>query len=127
MCSLLTILSLLSAAPAPAGFDVILANGRVVDGTGAPWFRADVGIRGDRIAAVGDLSKATAVRRVDVADKMVAPGFIDMLGQSVRDLATYEEPSRYAEGVDTVLVNGAIVLDAGKLTKARPGRLLPRR
>ncbi len=75
--------ALLAPLPAaPADYDVVLANGRVVDGTGAPWFRADVGIRGPRIGAIGDLSKATAVRRIDVAGKMVAPGFIDMLGQS---------------------------------------------
>lgn len=65
-----------------ADYDVVLANGRVVDGTGAPWFRADVGIRGDRIAAIGDLSRASATRRIDVKGQVVAPGFIDMLGQS---------------------------------------------
>ncbi|MGE5126331.1 MAG: N-acyl-D-amino-acid deacylase family protein, partial [Betaproteobacteria bacterium] len=63
-------------------FDLVFAGGRVVDGTGAPWFRADVGIRGDRIAAIGDLSKAAAVRRVDAGGLVVCPGFIDMLGQS---------------------------------------------
>jgi dihydroorotase/N-acyl-D-amino-acid deacylase len=72
--------ALMAAATGP--FDVILAGGRVVDGTGAPWFRADVGIRGDRIAAIGDLSTAQAKRRVDASKLVVAPGFIDMLGQS---------------------------------------------
>jgi N-acyl-D-amino-acid deacylase len=67
---------------AASDYDVVVANGRVVDGTGAPWFRADVGIRGDRIAAVGDLSAASASRRIDAAGLVVAPGFIDMLGQS---------------------------------------------
>jgi dihydroorotase/N-acyl-D-amino-acid deacylase len=75
-----------SRATAPvkpsAAYDLIIANGRVVDGTGAPWFRADVGIRGDRIAAVGDLAGATAARRLDARGQMVAPGFIDLLGQS---------------------------------------------
>ena len=82
MHSLLASVLLLLSASAPPDYDVVLANGRVIDGTGAPWFRADVGIRGDRIEAIGDLSKASAGRRIDVADKMVAPGFIDMLGQS---------------------------------------------
>ncbi len=54
----------------------------MVDGTGAPWFRADVGIIGDRIAAVGDLSAAQARTRVDASGLTVTPGFIDMLGQS---------------------------------------------
>jgi dihydroorotase/N-acyl-D-amino-acid deacylase len=63
-------------------FDLVFAGGRVVDGTGAPWFRADVGIRGDRVAAIGDLSRAAAARRVDARGLVVCPGFIDMLGQS---------------------------------------------
>ena len=66
----------------PTRFDLVFAGGRVVDGTGAPWFRADVGITGDRIAAIGDLSKAEAARRVDASGLVVCPGFIDMLGQS---------------------------------------------
>src|SRR6266852_1703375 len=69
-------------AAAKPDFDLVLANGRVVDGSGAPWFRADLGIRGDRITAVGDLSRSTAARRIDVQNRMVAPGFIDLLGQS---------------------------------------------
>src|ERR1043165_5005472 len=75
----LGLLLLLAVAP---DFDVVIEKGRVVDGTGAPWFRADVGIKGDRIAAVGDLAQRSAKRRIDAGDKMVAPGFIDMLGQS---------------------------------------------
>ena len=76
------IMAALMAAAATGPYDVILAGGRVVDGTGAPWFRADVGIRGDRIAAIGDLSKAQAQRRIDATKLVVSPGFIDMLGQS---------------------------------------------
>jgi N-acyl-D-amino-acid deacylase len=64
------------------GFDLVIANGRIVDGSGAPWFRADLGIRGDRIAAIGKLDKASAKRRIDAGGKVVAPGFIDLLGQS---------------------------------------------
>jgi len=74
---------------APVGktdFDLVIAGGRVIDGTGAPWFRADVGVRGDRIAAVGDLSAARATRRIEARDQAVAPGFIDMLGQSELNL-----------------------------------------
>ena len=72
-------------APAPPGsqaFDVLIANGRVVDGTGAPWYRADVGITGDRITAIGRLDGRDAKTRIDAANLVVAPGFIDMLGQS---------------------------------------------
>ncbi len=63
-------------------YDVVLVGGRLIDGTGAPWVRADLGIAGDKIAAIGDLSSATAQTRVDVTGLVVAPGFIDMLGQS---------------------------------------------
>src|SRR5262249_54447740 len=58
-------------------FDLLLTNGRVVDGSGNPWFRADVGIVGDRIAALGQLATAEAQQRLDVTGKVVAPGFID--------------------------------------------------
>jgi N-acyl-D-amino-acid deacylase len=58
-------------------FDIVLMGGRVVDGTGTPWFRADVGMRGDRIAAVGALGRAEARRRLDAAGSVVAPGFVD--------------------------------------------------
>lgn len=59
-------------------FDAIFAGGQVLDGTGAEARTCDVGVRGGRIAAVGDLSHAEALRRIDCAGKMVAPGFIDM-------------------------------------------------
>ena len=74
-----------SAPAAPAGsaaYDVILAGGRIVDGSGAPWRVGDVAIRGDRIAAMGDLRGARARQRIDARGLVVAPGFIDMLGQS---------------------------------------------
>jgi dihydroorotase/N-acyl-D-amino-acid deacylase len=77
-----------STNPTPASgerFDVIIENGRVVDGTGAAWYYGDVGIRGDRIAAVtphGLLRNATATTRVDARNMVVAPGFIDIQDQS---------------------------------------------
>lgn len=98
-------------APAPAAapeqpavprYDVVIANGRVVDGTGAPWFRADVGIRGDRIAAIGDLSKAEAATRIDAAGHVVAPGFIDLLGQSEFNvLVDNRVASKITQGITT--------------------------
>src|SRR5687768_6360132 len=93
-----------TATPTPVEkpYDLILAGGRVVDGTGAPWFRADVGIRGDRIEAVGDLSKATARRRIDATKLVVAPGFIDMLGQSEYNvLVDNRAASKITQGITT--------------------------
>ncbi len=62
--------------------DLLIRNGRVVDGTGAPWYRADVAIRDGRIAAIGRLTEARATRTIDAAGLVVAPGFIDMMGQT---------------------------------------------
>jgi dihydroorotase/N-acyl-D-amino-acid deacylase len=63
-------------------FDVRIINGEVIDGTGRARFRADVGIRGDAIAAIGDLSHASATTTVDARNQVVTPGFIDLLGHS---------------------------------------------
>ena len=93
------------AAPAAAAvprFDVVIANGRVVDGTGAPWFHADIGIKGDRILAIGDLSKAEAATRIDAAGQVVAPGFIDLLGQSeFNALVDSRVASKITQGITT--------------------------
>jgi N-acyl-D-amino-acid deacylase len=59
-------------------YDLLIRNARVVDGTGNPWFRADIGVRGGKIAAVGDLSHDAAKRIVDAKERVVAPGFIDV-------------------------------------------------
>ena len=92
------------AAQGAAPFDLLLLHGRVVDGAGGPWFRADVGIRGDRIAAIGDLAGASGRTRLDVAGQVVAPGFIDMLGQSETSLLVDPRgASKLMQGVTTEL------------------------
>src|SRR5689334_17919954 len=90
------------ASAAPQAFDVLITNGRIVDGTGAPWFRGDVGIIGDRIAAIGQLSGREAKTRVDASNLVVAPGFIDMLGQSEFSvLVDQRAASKILQGVTT--------------------------
>lgn len=85
-----------------APYDVIIANGRVVDGTGAPWFRADVGVRGDRIIRIGDLHEATSKQRIDATNLVISPGFIDMLGQSEFNvLVDNRAASKVLQGVTT--------------------------
>src|SRR5262245_42949300 len=84
------------------GFDVLIANGRVIDGTGSPWYAADVGIRDGRIAAIGRLSGAQASQVIDAHGQIVAPGFIDMLGQSeLTMLVEPRLPSKIFQGITT--------------------------
>ena len=91
-----------AAAAPPASCDLLFAGGRVVDGTGAPWFRADVCVVADRIAAVGRLEGAQAKRRVDASRLVVAPGFIDMLGQSEYNvLVDSRAASKITQGITT--------------------------
>ena len=86
----------------PNRFDVVIRNGRIVDGTGAPWFRGDVGISGDRIAAVGSLAGAPAAVTIDATDLAVSPGFIDLLGQSEFNvLVDSRGASKLMQGVTT--------------------------
>ncbi len=63
-------------------YDIVLRNGRIVDGTGAPSFHADLAIQGGKVAAIGRLGGARAARVIDVKGQVVAPGFIDMMGQT---------------------------------------------
>src|SRR5262249_559064 len=71
-----------SSRAAPPEYDIIIRHGRVVDGSGRPGFPADVAIKDDRIARVGNLGEAREKGEIDARDQVVAPGFIDMLGQS---------------------------------------------
>ncbi|MCU1384796.1 MAG: dan 1 [Acidobacteria bacterium] len=117
----LTCFAVQTAAQRPA-FDVIIANGRIVDGSGSPWFRGDVGIVGDRITAIGSLGDATAATRVDATNLVVAPGFIDLLGQSEFNvLVDGRAASKVLQGVTTEVtgegssiapVNDRLIADA---------------
>lgn len=89
------------AAQSPT-FDLVIRNGRIVDGTGSPWYAGDLGIRDGRIAAIGRLDSATAKQAVDARGQVVAPGFIDMLGQSeLAILANPGLPSKIFQGITT--------------------------
>jgi N-acyl-D-amino-acid deacylase len=82
-------------------YDILIRNGRIIDGTGSPWYAGDVGIRGGRIAAIGTLGGA-ARRTVDAAGMVVAPGFIDMLGQSEMSILVDPRlPSKIFQGITT--------------------------
>ncbi len=90
------------AAEAPIEYDLIFRGGRVVDGSGAPWFSADVAVKDGRIAAVGKLADAKARRVVDATGLIVAPGFIDLLGQSEYNvLVDGRAASKITQGITT--------------------------
>lgn len=85
-----------------AAFDIVITHGRIIDGSGSPWYAADIGIRDGRIAAIGRLADAPARQRIDARGQVVAPGFIDMLGQSeVRLLVKPQVPSKIFQGITT--------------------------
>lgn len=85
-----------------AAFDIVITSGHIVDGTGSPWYSGDVGIRDGRIAAIGNLSAAARKRTIDAAGKVVAPGFIDMLGQSEATILVDPRlPSKIYQGITT--------------------------
>ena len=89
-------------------YDVIIRNGRIIDGSGNPWFRGDVGIHGNTIAGIGDLGDAVAKREVDASGLYVTPGFIDTHSHAGPGL-TSEDLSEgrplLAQGITTVLIN----------------------
>ena len=96
------------AQTAPERFDVLVRGGRVLDGSGNPWMRADVGIRGNRIVAIGDLRDATAATILPAEGMYVAPGFVDTHSHASGALATAQLSSAHAlvaQGITTVFVN----------------------
>ncbi len=94
---------ILSLAQTPvSAFDVVITNGHIIDGTGSPWYSGDVGIRDGKIAAIGNLAFSPRKRTIDAAGKTVAPGFIDLLGQSeLTILVDPRLPSKIFQGITT--------------------------
>lgn len=83
-------------------YDVVIRNGHIVDGTGSPWYQGDIGIRDGRIAAIGSLGNARPKQTFDARGMVVAPGFIDMLGQSeLTILVNPHLPSKVYQGITT--------------------------
>ena len=123
LLALLALLITAGSVGAQPAYDVLIRNGRVLDGSGNPWFYADVAIRGDRIAAVGDLAGAEADTVIDAGGLYVAPGFIDVHSHAGPGLATPELSAAHpllAQGITTVFINpdGGGAVD---LTEQRAG------
>ena len=110
-------------------YDVVISNGHIIDGTGSPWYSGDVWIRNGRIAAIGDLARATRKRTVNAHGEVVAPGFIDMLGQSEETILVDPRlPSKIYQGITTEVTgeggSAAPLNDAMiQAHKLNPGRL----
>src|SRR5271168_1166214 len=106
-------------------FDLVITNGHIIDGTGSPWYSGDIGIRDGRIAAIGSLSTAARKRTIDANGKVVAPGFIDMLGQSEMSILVEPRlPSKIYQGITTEITGegGSIApLNDAIIQADRPG------
>ena len=97
-----TLLLLLPLSLLAQNYDLLIRNGRIVDGTGSPWYAADIAIRDGHIAAIGRLDSVTAKQTIDAAGMVVAPGFIDMLGQSEGSILVNPHlPSKIYQGITT--------------------------
>jgi N-acyl-D-amino-acid deacylase len=98
----LFLLALLAIEAFAQPYDIIIHNGHIVDGTGSPWYAGDVAIQNGRIVAIGQLAEASAERVIDAGGLVVAPGFIDMLGQSeLSILVNPHLPSKIFQGITT--------------------------
>ena len=116
----LAILICFPLCAAAQSFDIVIGNGHIIDGTGSPWYSGDIGIRDGKIAAIGNLAAAPRGRTIDAGGKVVAPGFIDMLGQSeLTILVDPRLPSKIYQGITTEItgegesaapLNDAIIL-----------------
>ncbi len=120
-----TFLSAQAPAVTLAPFDVVIVNGHILDGTGSPWYSGQIGIRDGRIAAIGNLEAAPRKQTIDAAGKVVAPGFIDMLGQSeMTILVDPRLPSKIYQGITTEITgegNSAAPLTSAIVAADRAG------
>jgi N-acyl-D-amino-acid deacylase len=110
-------------SPSAPTFDLVIAHGHIVDGTGSPWYSGDLGIRDGRIAAIGNLENTPRKRTIDAQGRVVAPGFIDMLGQSeITILVDPRLPSKIYQGITTEITgegNSAAPLNDAMLAADR--------
>ena len=104
---------------------MVIRNGHIIDGTGSPWYSGDIGIANGRITQIGNLSRASAKQVIDARGLTVAPGFIDMLGQSEESILVNPHlPSKIFQGITTEITGegGSVApLTPQILAEDRPG------
>lgn len=119
------LLMLTPAAGAAATYDTIVRNGHIIDGTGSPWYAADVAIKDGRIAAIGHFTPGQATNVIDAHGMVVAPGFIDMLGQSETSILVDPRlPSKVFQGITTEITGegeSVAPLNAAIIEQRQPG------
>ena len=100
--------------PAAKTYDVAILHGRVVDGSGAPWYVGDVGIRDGKIVKIGRIEPESATKTIDATGLIVAPGFIDMMGQTATPMLREPTTAR------NLLTQGITTINAGEGSSAAP-------
>jgi dihydroorotase/N-acyl-D-amino-acid deacylase len=121
----LMLMSMPVCEAADTSYDLIIRNGHVIDGTGSPWYAADVAVKDGHIAAIGRLDGAKAAQVIDAHGLVVAPGFIDMLGQSELTLLVDPRvPSKIFQGITTEITGegeSVAPLDDAMIKENQPG------
>jgi dihydroorotase/N-acyl-D-amino-acid deacylase len=117
---LFLLIATLACSAQTSTYDVLIHNGHIIDGSGNPWYSGDIAIQGDRIVAIGKLENANAKRVIDASGLVVAPGFIDMLGQSETALLIdHRAISKLSQGITTEITGeGGSIAPQDALTLA---------
>ena len=114
ICGFICLVFLATSVNGAEPYDVVIRGGRVVDGTGAPWYVADVGIRGGKIAKIGRIAASDGKQSIDAKGLIVAPGFIDMMGQTATPML--DDPATALN----LLTQGITTINAGEGVSAAP-------
>src|ERR1043166_3536381 len=121
LCWLICALGISVRAASSPSLSIVITGGRIVDGTGSPWYSADIGILDGKIAMVGNLKDIPRRETIDAGGKVVTPGFIDMLGQSELSILTEPKlPSKIFQGITTEITGegGSVAPLTDELIKA---------
>src|SRR6516225_2699471 len=100
------LLALAVSATGQPNYDLLIRDGRIIDGAGGPWYRGDVGIRGETIVAMGDLHNASPTVTIDAKGLIIAPGFIDIHTHSRRGIFAVPTAENYVRQGVTTLMEG---------------------